>query len=160
VAASPDVVDRLMDWASIDFAPRHRQPAWGRVALAAVLSVALSLLADAVLVALGTRVFPATKGYHHFQFADYGKLTVIGVVVACAAWPIVTRVCARPRWLYLRLAVVVTLVLLAPDVYIWHQGQSAQAVSVLMTMHVAIALVTYNVMVRLAPVRPTVPAPA
>jgi hypothetical protein len=47
----------------------------------------------------------------------------------------------------------VTLVLFAPDLYIWHQGQPAQAVAVLMSMHVAIALVTYNLLVHVAPVR-------
>ena len=31
-----------------------------------------------------------------------------------------------PRWLFFRLAIVVTLVLLLPDIYIWHQGQPAQ----------------------------------
>lgn len=142
-----------MNWASIDFAPRHRQPKWSRVGLATILAVVLSLAADAVLVAVATLVFPATKGYSHFGFADYAKLTVVGVVVACAAWPVVTRVCARPRRLFLRLAVLVTLVLLLPDVYIWHTGQSAQAVGVLMAMHVAIALITYNLLVHLAPVR-------
>ena len=49
---------------------------------------------------------------------------------------------------------MVTLVLFLPDLYIWHQGQSAKAVLVLMSMHVAIALVTYNLLVHLAPVRP------
>ena len=48
---------------------------------------------------------------------------------------------------------MVTLVLWLPDLYIWHQGQSAQAVLVLMAMHLAIALVTYNLLVRLAPTR-------
>ena len=155
MTASPDVVERLLSWASIDFAPRHRQPKWWRVGLATILAVALSLAADALLVAVATRVFPATKGYPHFQFADYAKLTVVGVVIACAAWPIVTRMCARPRTLFFRLAVLVTLVLLLPDVYIWHNGQSAQAVGVLMSMHVAIALITYNLVVHLAPVRAT-----
>ena len=63
------------------------------------------------------------------------------------------RLCAAPRWLFFRLAIAVTLVLFLPDVYIWHQGQSAQAVAVLMTMHVAIALITYNLLVHVAPVR-------
>ena len=43
------------------------------------------LLADAAIVAIGTRVYPSTKGYGHFQFHDYAKLTVIGVIFACAA---------------------------------------------------------------------------
>ncbi len=65
----------------------------------------------------------------------------------------VARVSSAPRWLFFRLAIAVTLVLFLPDVYIWHQGQSAQAVLVLMSMHVAIALVTYNLLVHVAPVR-------
>jgi hypothetical protein len=64
----------------------------------------------------------------------------------------VARVSSAPRWLFFRLAIVVTLVLWVPDLYIWHQGQSAQAVLVLMAMHLAIALVTYNLLVRLAPI--------
>ncbi len=123
------------------------------MALATVLSIALSLAADAELVAVGTRLFPATKGYVHFQFGDYAKLTVIGVLVACAAWPVVARCSSAPRWLFFRLAIVVTLVLFLPDVYIWHQGQPAQAVAVLVSMHVAIALITYNVLVHVAPIR-------
>jgi len=153
MAAFPDVTERALAWVHIDFSPAHRPPEWWRVALATVLSVALSLAADAALVALGTRVFPMTKGYAHFQFHDYAKLTVIGVLIACAAWPVVARVSSAPRWLFFRLAIVVTLVLWLPDLYIWHQGQSAQAVLVLMAMHLAIALVTYNLLVHLAPIR-------
>jgi len=33
---------------------------------------------------------------------------VIGVIIACAAWPILTRVWCAPRSLFLRLAVLVT----------------------------------------------------
>jgi Family of unknown function (DUF6069) len=145
--------DRMFTWARIDFNPGHRPPSWSRVALATVLSVVLSLLADAVLVAIGTHLFPATKGYGHFQFHDYAKLTIIGVLIACAAWPVVARICAAPRWLFFRLAIVVTLVLLLPDLYIWKQGQPAHAVAVLVAMHLAIALVTYNLLVHVAPVR-------
>jgi hypothetical protein len=111
-----------------------------------------SLVADRILVAVGVAVFPSTKGYGHFQFSDYAKLTVIGVLIACVAWPLVARVSSSPRWLFARLAVLVTIVLLAPDAYIWLiQGQSGRAVLVLVWMHVAIALVTYNALVRLAP---------
>ena len=101
----------------------HRQPSGPRVAVALVLSVAGSLAADALLVALGEAVFPSTKGFGHFQFSDYAKLTVIGVVIACLAWPVVTRISSAPRWLFLRLAIAVTLVLWLPDLYILYQGE-------------------------------------
>jgi hypothetical protein len=147
------IVDRSLGLLKVDFAPAHRQPSTARLVLATVVSLVGSLALDAALVAIGQAVFPSTKGYVHFQFSDYSKLTIIGVVIACAAWPVVTRISSAPRWLFFRLAIVVTLVLFLPDLYILKQGQPARAVAVLMCMHLAIALVTYNALVHLAPVR-------
>ncbi|HEX4245764.1 MAG TPA: hypothetical protein VHY77_09370, partial [Acidimicrobiales bacterium] len=96
---------------------------------------------------------PSTKGYGHFQFSDYSKLTIIGVIIACLAWPVVTRISSSPRWLFFRLAILVTLVLLLPDLWILAKGQPVRAVVVLMAMHLAIALITYNALVHVAPVR-------
>ncbi|QMU74739.1 hypothetical protein GXW83_02040 [Streptacidiphilus sp. PB12-B1b] len=141
----------------LDCAPAHRQPSTMRFVLASLLAIVGSLAVDALLVVVSEAVFPATKGYVHFQFADYSKLTVIGVVIACIAWPATTRISSDPRWLFLRMAVLVTLVLLLPDVYIWEQGQSGQAVAVLMVMHIAIGVVTYEALVRLAPARVILP---
>lgn len=155
----PEEVQRALRWARVDFQPTQQPPAWWRVGLATVLAIAGSLAADAALVALGEHVFPATKGFVHYQFNDYAKLTVIGVVIACAGWPIVTRISSAPRWLFFRLAIAVTLVLFLPDLWIWMQGEPGQGVLVLMAMHVAIALVTYNMLIHVAPVgRATQPA--
>jgi Family of unknown function (DUF6069) len=148
----PLSVQRLLRFWRVDFVPQHHQPSTGRVGLAAVTSVVASLIADAVLVAIGVAIFPSTKGYVHFRFFDYGKLTVIGVVIASLAWPVVTRISSFPRWVYLRLAVAVTVVLLLPDLYILVKGQPPKAVAVLMAMHVAIAVITYFCMTRLAKV--------
>jgi hypothetical protein len=151
--ATDTMVDRLLGVVKVDFAPTHRQPSAARVVLATVVALVGSLAADAVLVALGEAVFPSTKGYVHFQFSDYSKLTIIGVVIACVAWPIVTRISSAPRWLFFRLAIAVTFVLFLPDFYILKQGQPAKAVVVLLCMHIAIAVVTYNALVHLAPTR-------
>jgi hypothetical protein len=144
---------RALALARVDLAPAHRQPSTLRVAIATAVSIAGSLAADAILVVIGQAVFPTTKGYAHFQFSDYSKLTIIGVLIACAAWPIVTRISSAPRWLFLRLAIAVTIVLWLPDLYILHLGQSVRAVAVLMVMHLAIAVVTYNSLVHIAAVR-------
>ncbi len=148
------MLSRAASLIRLDFAPRHRQPSAWRVLLATAASVAGSLAADAILVAVGTTVFPSTKGYVHFQFSDYGKLTVIGVIIASAAWPVTTRITSAPRWLFLRMAILVTLVLWLPDLYILYLGQPARAVAVLMVMHLAIAVVTYTLLTRVAQVRP------
>lgn len=145
--------ERVVSWARLDLSPGTRPPRPGAVVVATVVSLAGSLAADAVLVAIGTAVFPSTKGYVHFAFGDYGKLTVIGVLIACAGWPVVARVTSAPRRLFLRLAVAVTAVLYLPDVWLLLRTQPPRAVAVLMTMHLAIAVVTYNALVRIAPVR-------
>ncbi len=147
------MLKQLASLARLDFSPQHRQPSAARLALATIASIAGSLAADALLVLIGEAIFPGTRGFVHFQFSDYAKLTVAGVIIACVAWPIVTRISWAPRWLFLRLAILVTLVLWLPDIWILHLGESADAVGVLMLMHLAIALVTYNLLVHLAPVR-------
>jgi hypothetical protein len=138
----------------VDFSPAHRQPPAVRVILAPAVALAGSLAADAILVVIGTTLFPSTKGYAHFQFHDYAKLTIIGVVIASLAWPVVTRISSAPRWLFFRLAVLVTLVLWLPDLYILDLGQPGRAVAVLIVMHLAIALVTYNSLVHIVKVQP------
>jgi len=147
-------LERLLRVFKVDFRPAHRQPSALSVVIATVASLAGSLAADAILVAIGIRIFPSVKHFGHFQFSDYAKLTVIGVLIACAAWPVVTRISSEPRWLFLRMAVAVTLVLWLPDVYILKLGEPARGVAVLMAMHLAIALVTYNCLVHIAKVRP------
>ena len=161
-AEVPPSLGRALGLVRVDLAPAHRQPSSLRVAIATVVSVAGSLAADAILVVIGQAIFPSTKGYVHFQFSDYGKLTVIGVLIACAAWPIVTRISSAPRWLFVRMAITVTLVLWLPDLWILHQGQPVQAVAVLMVMHLAIAVVTYNCLVHIAATRrdPAIGRPA
>jgi hypothetical protein len=146
------MLQKVLDLIHLDFAPEHGQPSGARVVLATVVSLVGSLLADALLVVIAQAAFPGIKGYSHFQFADYGKLTVIGVLIACVAWPVTTRITSRPRWMFFRMAILVTLVLWLPDVYILVKGQPAKAVGFLFAMHLAIALVTYNALVHLAPI--------
>jgi hypothetical protein len=148
------MLDEIASLARLDFAPQHRQPPASRVLLATAAAIAGSLAADAILLAIGEAIFPGTRGYVHFRFSDYAKLTVIGVIIACAAWPVVTRVSSSPRWLFFRLAILVTLVLWLPDLYILYRGAPGDAVAVLILMHLAIALVTYNLLVHVTPARP------
>lgn len=150
---SRSTIESALAQFKIDFEPQYDQPRTARLVLATVLSVVGSLVADAILVAIGTAIFPSTKDYSHFQFSDYSKLTIIGVVIACAAWPVVTRVSSAPRWVFVRMAIAVTAVLLLPDLYLLANGEPAKAVVVLMAMHLVIGLVTYSALVRIAPAR-------
>jgi hypothetical protein len=146
------MIDRAFTLARVDLSSTHRQPSVLQVAVATAAAIAGSLIADAILVAVGTALFASTKGYVHFRFPDYAKLTIIGVVIAGVAWPIVTRISAAPRWLFLRLAFLVSAVLFLPDVWLLAMHQPAKAVAVLVVMHVAIAVITYKLLVEIAPV--------
>ena len=90
---------------------------------------------------------------------DLSRIEGATELVACAAWPVVTRITSSPRWLFFRLAVIVTLVLWLPDIYILLRHEPLKAVGVLMTMHLAIALITYNSLVHIAAVKAG-PAPS
>ena len=149
----PPLLDGVLRRYRVDFEPIHQQPTPPSLLVATAVAIVGSLVADAVLVALGEAVFPSTRGYQHYQFGDYSKLTVVGVIIACIAWPIVTRITSHPRWVFFRMAIVVSAVLLLPDVAILARGDSAAAVLVLVLMHVAIAVVTYLALTRLAPER-------
>jgi hypothetical protein len=119
--------------------------------LASIVALSGSLLACAVLVLLGIRVFPATVGYAHFQFADYAKLTTIGVLIGCVAWPVFCAVFVRARLAYLWATIVASVVLLAPDGWILLHGAPFDAVLVLVAMHLAVAAVTCSALVLVAP---------
>ena len=122
---SGNLVHRAMEVARIDWSGHHPRPTTFALAVATITSVVGSLAADVLLVFVGTSVFPASVGYAHFRFSDYATLTVI--------------------------AIAVTLVLWLPDLYLFSRNQPFRAVAVLMVMHLAIAVVTYNMLVRIAP---------
>ena len=122
--------------------------------LASIVALTGSLLACSVLVLLGVRSFPATAGYAHFQFPDYARLIIIGVLIGCVAWPVFCAVFVRARVLYLWAAVVASVVLLAPDAWILLHGAPPDAVLVLVAMHIAVAAVTVTALVFLAPPAP------
>ncbi len=131
--------------------------------MATAVSLGLSLGVDALLVVAATALFPSIAGYTHFRFSDYALLTTIGILAAGLAWPVVARVTSAPRWLFFRMALVVSAVLIAPDAWLLARGEPPRAVAVLVAMHVAIALITYNLLVRAAPAEtatsPPAPAP-
>jgi hypothetical protein len=124
-----------------------------RLSAVTLLCVIGSLGADAGLVRLGGELYPAIRDYSHFHPYDYGTLTVIGVLAACASWPLAVRISSAPRSLFFRVALVVTALLLVPDMWLLLGHEPVKGVLVLIAMHLSIALITYNVLIRLAPVR-------
>ena len=137
----------------LDLPRGSAQPSVWRWSVGTILAVAASLLACFGLAHLASALYPALASYEHFQFADYSKLTIAGVIAACIGWPVVAWFSTRARVLYLWLAIAVTVVTFAPDVWILHLGQPAVGVATLVVMHLALAVITYPAMVFIAPQR-------
>jgi hypothetical protein len=121
--------------------------------IASVVAASVSVAACFGIARVTVRVFPSTIGYGHFQFADYTRLTLLGVAAAVIVWPILTLVSTRARRLYLVVSVVALIVSFAPDAWILRQGQPAVGVAALALMHVAVALATVGAVLLLAPQR-------
>jgi hypothetical protein len=122
-------------------APGAAPPARRRVVAAGLIAAAASLAADVTLASIGQAVFAVPGSFGKFSFVTYALLTVLGVAGATATWAAVTRLSSRPRWLLTRLAALVTALLLIPDF--------------LMLMHLAIAVITFTALVKIAPARST-----
>ena len=151
--AQPRLIDRLFIHARIDLRPSSAPPSLARLSAVTLLCVVGSLGADAGLVRLADALYPAIQNYSHFHPYDYGTLTVIGVLAACACWPLAVRISSAPRLLFFRVALVVTALLLVPDVWLLVGHEPVRGVLALIAMHFSIALITYNLLVRLAPAR-------
>ncbi len=147
-------IDRLLSSAHLDLEPADGPPSAKRMVAVTSLVVVAALGVDVALAHLATGLWHQLRDYGHFQFGDYGTLTVLGVVPACVAWPVVVRVTSRPRRFFVRLAVAVTLLLWLPDLWLLVLSHDpVRAVGTLMAMHLAVALIAYNGLVRLAPPR-------
>ncbi len=131
---------------------RSEPPSTPRVAVVTAVSILVSVGANALLVKLAVVAAPSLRDYSHFRLGDYGLLTLVGVAAAGAAWWLVGRTVATPRPFFLRLAVVVMLLLWTPDLWLLIRHEPPGGVLTLAAMHLAIAFITYNLLVRAAPV--------
>jgi hypothetical protein len=114
----------------------------------------VSLLADIVLAAVGKAAFTVPASFGKFSFGSYSLLTVAGIAGATATWWAVTRLTSQPRWLLTRLAALVTALFLIPDfLLLGTPGNPAGPVTILMLMRLAIAVITYTALLKIAPVR-------
>ena len=144
---------RLVSSLGLGIVPRSRQPGAARWILASILAIGLSLLACRGIALAAFGFDPLLAGYGHLQFGDYSRLVILGVAAACVAWRVVAAVSARARFAFLILAILVTVVGFAPDVWILHLGQPPAGVEALVAMHLALALITYPVLVLVSPQR-------
>ncbi len=138
-------------------------PSIARVALATTFAASASVLVNFALVHLAISFDPTLTYYAHFRLSDYGTLSVLGVLCAGAAWYLVAHNVTEPRTMFFRVAVVSMLILWIPDVWLYVKHEPTRAVTYLVVMHLAVALITYNSLVFAAPVGQRVsnePAPS
>ncbi|MGT2425413.1 DUF6069 family protein [Amnibacterium kyonggiense] len=155
--AVPPVIRRAAAAVRADLPGLPAVPGVGRFAVAVVAAVIGSLLACAVVAAATVALVPSLAGYGHLRVGDWAELTVIGVVVAAFGWPLAAAIWSSARAPFLVLTIAVTVLSFAPDLWILRQGQPPLGVLALAVMHVAVAVVTYPVLVLVAPQRRSAP---
>jgi Family of unknown function (DUF6069) len=149
-ASRPTLMARLQSITRLDGRPLTHMPRTRRILAAGLISMAASLAADVLLVAVGTAAFHPPASFGPFVFLTYAKLTAAGIIGATAFWAGLVRVTSQPRLVLLRAAVAVTLLLLIPDVLLL-PNESTGGVMTLMVMHVAIAIITTVTFLKVAP---------
>lgn len=122
-----------------------------RVATITAISALASIVVNAALVWLATAFDPPLRHFSHFRLWDYGTLTIVGVAAAGAAWYFATRYLVMPRHTFFRVAVVASLVLWLPDLWLYLKHEPTRAVVFLVIMHATVTLITYNFLVFGAP---------
>lgn len=154
------LLDQVMRVSRLDFRPSPRQPSILLTAVGIGTGVVLSVAVNMLIVHVAVGLDPALAGYQHFRLSDYGRLTVLGALIACGGWPVLTRVSSAPVRVYLAIAVLGTLVLWLPDLYIlFVLREPVRAVETLMLMHVAVVSVSCLSMLTIAR-RPSRTVPA
>ncbi len=149
----PAWLERVRRMARLDLRP-GTPPSNVRFVLATAAALALSLGLNALAVNVATTEYPTTRHFSHFRFDDYGTLTIVGVLFAAAGWAAIVRLSSAARWVFFRLAIVISLLLWLPDLWILVEGETSKGVATLAVMHLLVALVTYNLLVHLAPAGP------
>jgi hypothetical protein len=135
-------------------APDTAPPSHRRVAAAGLAAAAVSLAADLVLATIGQTALAVPAAFGKFSFGTYALLTLLGVAGATATWAAVTKLSSRPKWLLTRLAALVTALFLIPDfLLLGTPGNPTGPVVILMLMHLAIAVITYTALTKIAPLR-------
>ena len=107
----------------------QRPPVVARVLAGTALAALASLFGDALVVQWTKSRYPSLSNYSHFRLADYGTLTIVGVLGAGFAWWLVTRSVGTPRRVFFRVALVVTVVLWLPDLWLLVRGEPGRAIA-------------------------------
>ena len=121
---------------------------------AAIVAVALDAGIAAIAHAAGV-----PHGFNPLHLASYAGLTILGVVLAAAAWAIIRARSATPRLILSRLVPGVVALSLVPDLILGLSKQEAHTtwggVVALMLMHLAVTAVAVPAFVVSMPLRDT-----
>lgn len=112
------------------------------ITMRGVVALLLSILANVVLLA-GVRWTGVVDAFGALTYPPVIFLTIVGVVAATAVYGAITRISLHPDWVFLRVAAVALLISFIPDLIVLQYDPEATlgAVTVLMTMHVVVAVI-------------------
>jgi hypothetical protein len=122
----------------------------GRIWLGGLITIVLAVIGNLLWVWLAKMLFPISPEFLPLQPARVAALTVVGVLGGVILYAILASKSNRPIRAYQRIAWIVFLVSLLPDVGLYFSGfipgTTVTAVLVLMFTHVIAALIAIYVL--------------
>ena len=128
--------------------------------ISTLIALGGSLIANALLVAIILPLTSTPSSVMTFHVAGpTGVFTTIGVIGAAIVLALLRRFSTNPNNVFVWVAVVVFLLSLLPDIFVHHLGPmfaqiTAGGAILLMTMHLACALITVYALIALTKSNP------
>jgi len=127
--------------------------AYARLWWAGVLTVVLSVTANAVIRTIARAAFDVPDEFPPFTWGQFTFLTVAGVAGATITFAIIGRLSRRPVRAFTGVAVIALILSWLPDIGLLaarpYPGTSVQSVGTLMFMHLVTAAITVGLLTRL-----------
>lgn len=126
--------------------PTRAEIDWRRLAAAGVVAAVLSVAANALVRAVALMLFDISPELRPFTWPQLSMFTMIGVAGATLVYALVVRRARRPTTTFRKIAIVVLLLSLLPDVGLLVSqaipGMTTPAFWALVIMHVVTAAIT------------------
>ncbi|QIN82185.1 hypothetical protein GBA63_05635 [Rubrobacter tropicus] len=126
----------------------------GRLAMVGALTVVVAVVVNVVIRTVAVSVFGIGEGFQPLGVGPTVFFTVVGVTGAVVVFGLILRFARRPVRLFRRVALVVLVVSLVPDVLLLFAGSmpgvTAAGVGTLMIEHVATWAVAVGMLTTLA----------
>lgn len=143
-----------MSTAQTSYVASEQRVAFGRLWWVGLLTIAIAVVVNLLISLLAKALFPVAPTFLPLQTMIFIPFTVIGSLGAITVFALLGRFARRPFTTFQRTVWIVLLVSFIPDLLVGflqpYPGTNPLEVGTLMLMHVAVAMICLNTLLRLS----------